>query len=192
MILIIGLGNPGEKYEKTRHNIGFMIIDEFVKKNDFSDFNFLKKFNADISNNFNNKIIVAKPLTFMNDSGKAVKKIVSSFKFQVSSLFIIHDDIDLPLGKIKISKNRGAGGHKGIESIIQELSTKDFIRFRIGIKSADNKTTNNRIINIEKFVLEKFSKNEEKILKEVIKKTVGAIEFSLKHGIEKTMNKYNL
>lgn len=183
MILIIGLGNPGKKYENTRHNVGFRVIDELEKRK-------LPK-----------KVMLLKPLTFMNESGKAVKKIFLNLKSEILNLFVVHDDIDLPLGKIRISKNRGAGGHKGVESIINELKTKNFVRFRIGIKPVSNKIPGlhpgihlgaTPVFSTENFVLKKFSKNEEKILKEVIAKTVEAIEFGLKEGIEKAMNKYNL
>ncbi|GAH65559.1 unnamed protein product, partial [marine sediment metagenome] len=102
------------------------------------------------------------------------------------NLWVIHDDIDLPLGKIRISKGRGAAGHKGVESIIKELKTKNFIRFRIGIQPKEFKPK-----NVEKFVLEKFNKDEEELVKEIIKKTAEAIEFSLKVGLAKTMSRYN-
>jgi len=206
MILIIGLGNPGRKFEKTRHNLGFQIIDEFQKKNrkvyNFSDFKFGKKFLALISKGeFNGeKIILAKPQTFMNESGKSVKILTNHFlsirnnsamariSRMFKNLWVIHDDIDLPIGKIKIVKNRGAAGHKGVQSIIDELKTKNFFRFRIGIKP----TTNYKLqTTIEKFVLQKFNKEEEKILKGVIKRTCQAIEIALKEGVEKTMSKYN-
>jgi len=206
MILIVGLGNPGKKFEKTRHNVGFRVVNEFAKKNNFPDFKISKKFNALISEGeFNNeKVILAKSQTFMNLSGKAVKKLVSSFRFQVSGLWVVHDDIDLPLGKIRIVKNRGSAGHKGVESIIKELGTKNFVRFRIGILPKTGKPK-----NLEKFVLQKpskakpseaedetksqrpFNKDEEKIIKEVTQKTVEEIEFSLKEGLEKAMSKFN-
>ena len=178
MILIVGLGNPGKKYQLTRHNIGFRVVDAFFKKNRdvyfFSNFRLEKKFQAVISaGKFNDKkIILAKPQTFVNLSGKAVKKLISNFQFPISNLLVIHDDIDLPLRKIRISKGRGAAGHKGVESIINELRTKNFVRFRIGIIPKSGKPK-----NPEKFVLQKFNKEEEKIVKEVIKKTATAVEF---------------
>ena len=206
MILIVGLGNPGKKFEKTRHNVGFRVVNEFAKKNNFPDFKISKKFNALISEGeFNNeKVILAKSQTFMNLSGKAVKKLVSSFRFQVSGLWVVHDDIDLPLGKIRIVKNRGSAGHKGVESIIRAINSKNFVRFRIGILPKTGKPK-----NLEKFVLQKpskakpseaedetksqrpFNKDEEKIIKEVTQKTVEEIEFSLKEGLEKAMAKFN-
>jgi PTH1 family peptidyl-tRNA hydrolase len=136
----------------------------------------------------------------MNESGKAVKSIINFHKIKKSDLItsrmldisgvppviIVHDDIDLPLGKIKIIKNRGSAGHKGIESIIKELGSKNFIRFRIGILPQNGKPK-----NPEKFVLQKFNKSEEIIIKEIINKTVEAISVLLKEGIEEAMNKYN-
>ncbi len=167
MFLIVGLGNPGKKYERTRHNIGSRIIDEL---------DFLS----------GEKIILSKPKTFMNLSGKAIKPLIKKYKIKPDNLIVIHDDIDLPLGKIRIVKNRGAAGHKGVESIIKELKTKDFVRFRIGILPKSGKPK-----NPENFVLQKFNKEEEKIVKEVIKKTAEAIEMAIKEGVEKAMSKYN-
>ena len=198
MFLIVGLGNPGKKYQLTRHNIGFRVIDQ-LKKRDvhyFSDFRFVKESNSLISEGIFNdkKIILAKPQTFMNLSGKSVKSLIqkltnSAMTELLSFLYIVHDDIDLPVGKIRISKGRGAAGHKGVESIIKELKTKDFIRFRIGIRP---KSTISTIVeNVNRFVLQKFNKEEEKILKEVIKKAVEAIKFSLKYGLDKAMNVFN-
>jgi len=191
MILIVGLGNPGKKFQKTRHNIGFRIVDEFTRKNNFPKFKLSKKFQAEISEGIfdKEKIILAKPQTFMNLSGKSVKLLTKAYNLRPEILFIVHDDIDLPFGRIRIVKGRGAAGHKGVESIIRELGTKNFVRFRIGIKPKSNeqRTMN----NIEKFVLQKFNKEEEKIVKEVIKKTVEAIEFFLKTGLEKAMSKFN-
>jgi PTH1 family peptidyl-tRNA hydrolase len=167
MILIVGLGNPGKKYEKTRHNVGFRVIDEL---------RFLNK----------KEVALAKPKTFMNLSGRAVKSLIAKYRLLASNLWVIHDDIDLPLGKIRISKGRGAAGHKGVESIIKAINSKNFIRLRIGIQPKEFKPK-----NVEKFVLRKFNKDEEKIIKEVIKKSVEAIEIFLKEGLEKAMSKFN-
>jgi len=167
MILIIGLGNPGKKYEKTRHNVGTRAIDELEILG-------LKN------------VILTKPNTFMNESGKAVKPLIDKYKIKPGDLIVIHDDIDLPLEKIRIVRNRGSAGHKGVESIIKELKTENFIRFRIGIQPRSGKPK-----NPENFVLQKFNKEEEKIIDEVIKKTAEAIEYFLKEGLEKTMGKFN-
>ncbi len=171
-MIIIGLGNPGEKYNKTRHNIGFEIIDQFKEKNSFPDFKLSKKFHSLISED--KKIILAKPQTFMNKSGQAVKALIGFYK--TKDLIIIHDDIDLLEGKIKVSKDRGSAGHKGIESIIKEIG-KNFIRLRIGIQPEKGKPK-----NPERFVLQRFNKKT---------KAVEALESLIENGLEKTMNKYN-
>ena len=167
MFLIVGLGNPGKKYQQTRHNTGFVVLDKLKSL-------YLKG------------VVYLKPKTFMNNSGKEVKLLMSKYKIQTDNLWVVHDDIDLPLGKIRIVKNRGAGGHKGVESIIKEIKNKNFIRFRIGICPKAGKPRSS-----EKFVLQKFNKDEEKILKEVIKKTVQAIEMAINQALGKAMNKYN-
>jgi len=198
MIFIVGLGNPGKKFQKTRHNLGFRVVDEFARKNNFPDFKLLKKFNAEVSEGKinNQRLILAKPQTFMNLSGQSVKKLLNRYRINSAMaelprrLFIVHDDIDIPLGKIRIVKNRGAAGHKGVQSIIDELRTKDFVRFRIGI-NPKNSMFYAAVKNVEKSVLQKFNKEEEKILKKIIKKTIEAIEFSLKSKIEKAMQRYN-
>ena len=201
MILIIGLGNPGKKYEKTRHNIGFRVIEKLARKNNFPDFEFSQKFNALISKGKLGKerTILAKPQTFMNNSGKAVKSLMNFYKItspglarlnfakqNLGGLVVIHDDIDLPLGKIRISKGRGAAGHKGVESIIKELGTKNFDRFRIGIQPKSGKPK-----NVERFVLQKFTKGEGEIIKEVIEKTCKAAKLVLTERLNEAMKEYN-
>jgi PTH1 family peptidyl-tRNA hydrolase len=170
MFLIVGLGNPGTKYIRTRHNIGFRIIDEFQNGNNFSNFEFSKRFNSLVSDGKikNKTIILVKPKTFMNNSGKAIKEIASFYKIKSSNIVIIHDDIDLVFGKMKLSKKRGSAGHKGVESIIKELKTKDFTRLRVGIKNPECKNT-------EKFVLEKFTEEEEQKFKEIIKQSLEVL-----------------
>jgi peptidyl-tRNA hydrolase, PTH1 family len=184
MVIIIGLGNPGKKFEKTRHNVGFMAVDEFAKKNNFPEFKLEKKFEALISEHIINeeKIILAKPQTFMNESGKAVREILKNNSS--ADLIIVHDDIDLPVGKIKMVKDRGSAGHKGVESIIQNIGNDGLARIRIGI-AGETKA------EAKKVVLKKFSKDEIKILDDVIQKTVDSIDFLIKEGLEKTMNKFN-
>jgi len=153
MILIVGLGNPGKKYEKTRHNVGFRVVDALKKSLDFA----------------RDKLILLKPQTFMNQSGKAVKSLMAYYKLPLANLWIIHDDIDLPLGAIRVSQNVGSAGHKGVESIIKALGTKDFLRFRIGIGHEQKE-------DAENFVLKKFTKKEEKILERVIKEAIEIIK----------------
>jgi len=154
MILIVGLGNPGRKYKKTRHNVGYRVVDVFKKEISDKD------------------VILLKPQTYMNNSGKAVKSLITDYGLRVTDIIVVHDDIDLPLGTIRFSKNISSAGHKGVQSIIDELATQDFVRIRIGINPGHK-------INTEKFVLEKFTKNEEKIIKQIIKETVKIIKREL-------------
>ena len=198
MILIIGLGNPGKKFERTRHNLGFRAVESLkLKVKSFSNWRYEKKFSAEISQGKigGQKVILAKPQTFMNESGKAVKKLfeIRGLKFDEKNLFVIHDDLDLLLGRIRISFGRRAAGHKGVQSIIDELKTKEFVRFRIGINPNSKPKTQSvkPQLKTKNFVLEKFTKKEEKNLKKVIKKTILAIEFSLKKGFEKAMSEFN-
>ncbi len=192
MILIVGLGNPGKKYKNTRHNVGFNAIDKIAANFQFGEppgsFNFQSKFNAEISKGEINgkKVILAKPQTFMNESGEAINSLITNSEWQIENLIIIHDDIDLPIGKIKIVKNRGAGGHKGVESIIKKIKTNDFIRLRIGIMPENGKPE-----NLKNFVIKIFSKDEKEKIKEVIEKTIKIINVLINKGVEKAMNEYN-
>jgi len=191
MKLIVGLGNPGERYQNTRHNLGFMVVDAIARK--FSIFNFQfsidKKASAEILKTefADKKIILAKPLTFMNASGKAVAKLASNFKLQTSSIWVVHDDVDLPLGKIKIRFGGGSAGHRGVESIIKELGTDDFVRFRLGIGHPGREGDN----TVEKYVLREFDINEQSEVKKIIKKTVKAVKIALEKGLERVMNEFN-
>ena len=192
MVLIVGLGNPEKKYQNTRHNLGFKVIEGFQRKNHFLGFKEKKKCLSEISEGIlnNKKIVLAKPQTLMNNSGKAVKLLVKEYlkkeKQKLKNLWVVHDDLDLPLGKIKISFGRSSAGHKGVQSIINELKTKKFVRFRLGISSLFSKKKKE-----EKFVLEKFKKSEEKTVQKMVEKTITAIEFCLKEGIEKAMQEFN-
>jgi PTH1 family peptidyl-tRNA hydrolase len=151
--LIVGLGNPGKKYIKTRHNIGFRVVDELEKSLDATR---------------DENLIFLKPDTFMNDSGKVVKEYLTYEKIPASNLIVIHDDIDLPFGEIRVSKNSSSAGHKGVQSIIDELKTQDFTRIRIGIKPQHEFDTID-------FVLKNFTKDEEKALKDIIKKALDEV-----------------
>ena len=192
MFLIVGLGNPGEKYESTPHNIGFIAVDNFARDNNFPDFKLEKKFNAQISGKTlgSGKIILAKPQTFMNNSGNSVKKMADYFKANLEDLILIHDDIDIPLGNMKIAKDRGSAGHKGVLSIINSLGTTDFVRIRVGIQP-DKASKPHSHFNVEKFVLEKFDAKEKTSVKEVSKKVNEAIETILEKGAKQAMSRFN-
>lgn len=162
--LIIGLGNPNSAYEKTRHNTGFMLIDLIQKKlADFSNWKEDKKNQSIISTaNVNgNKIILAKPQTFMNKSGQAVQKLVSYYNVDLGDLLVIHDDIDILLGEYKLQREKSSAGHKGVEDIIEKLKSNDFWRLRIGIARPERK----KMGDAAKFVLQKFTLLERKKLK---------------------------
>jgi PTH1 family peptidyl-tRNA hydrolase len=153
MILIVGLGNPGKKYIKTRHNIGFRIIDALGEK--ISD----------------TSVILLKPESYMNNSGKAVQETLAYYKIPPENLIVVHDEIDLPFGEIRVSENSSSAGHKGIQSIIDELKTQNFTRIRIGIKQE----IENKKQETSDFVLEKFSKKEEKELEDITKRAIEKI-----------------
>ena len=165
-MLIIGLGNPGENYKKTRHNIGFCFIDKLKELLEFPDFEIDKKSNA-LTSEKDNTILV-KPQTFMNNSGLSVKKLLKD------KLIVIHDEAEIKIGEIKISKNITSHGHNGVQSIINHIKTKDFTRIRIGINSTYMSD------DLEKDVLEKFNEQEKTILKEkekeILEKIIETIE----------------
>jgi PTH1 family peptidyl-tRNA hydrolase len=178
MKLIIGLGNPGKEYEKTRHNAGFLAVDKIASGIQYSVFSIQPKFNAEISQGIidDEKIMLVKPMTFMNNSGQTVRAILDYYKINPEDIIVIHDDLDIPLGEYKISEDRGSAGHKGVQSVIDCLGTKEFARIRIGIgtkqagrtTSSDLPVVENKKIPTEKFVLEKFSGNEMEIIEKVI------------------------
>ncbi len=169
MKLIIGLGNPGEKYQKNRHNTGFIILDELKKNWNFSNFEFSKKFNADISEGIfeGDKIILAKPQTFMNNSGEAVQKIMSFYKLAPEDILVIHDDLDIDFGNYKISNDSGPAGHNGVQDIIDKIGTQNFKRIRVGIEGEEKRKT--RIIPGDVFVLQDFSVEELEAVKNLAK-----------------------
>lgn len=200
MKLIVGLGNPGGKFEYTRHNIGYMVVEKFVK-NKLSLFPSLKawkkeeKFSSDICK-LDADTLLAKPYTYMNLSGLAVVRLLNYYKINSSELWVVHDDIDLPLGKIRIRRGGASAGHHGIESIIKELGESNFVRFRMGIGRGKLDVVKSTDVNmhrrgIEKFVLSKFGRSEGGDMKNLIKKGSEALEITLKEGIEKAMNRFN-
>ncbi len=185
MKLITGLGNIGDKYCFTRHNAGFMVLDKWAMDNNlsFKQESKLKSFITKFKLN-GEDIILAKPTTFMNLSGEAVRAIMDYYKIQVSDILIIYDDLSLDLGRIRFRANGSDGGHNGIKSIIKHAGTKDFARLKIGIGPQPN-------IPSENFVLQNFSKEQLPLLKEVLLNSIEAVEFYLENGMEKAQNKFN-
>ncbi len=175
MKIIITLGNPGQQYANTRHNAGFIIADELQKSLGFSEFEKNSKFDALVceKNSDGEKILLAKPQSFMNNSGQVVKKMLDFFKIPKENLTLLHDDLDIELGAFKISLDSSAAGHNGVQSIIDNLGSQQFKRIRLGIEGSEKKK--DRIIPGEVFVLQDFSKEELEIIKKLAEKIVGEL-----------------
>lgn len=203
MFYIVGLGNPGNEYIGTRHNIGREIIEKFSNKKDFADFEFDKKNNALISEGEisgidgkktkKEKVMTILPETFMNKSGNSLKKIITSAK-KAKTLIVVQDDIDMPVGRAKIVFGKNSGGHRGIDSINKTIKTKDYIRIKIGISPT---TPTGKIKKpkgedkVVKHVLGNFSPKEQKEIKKIEEKTVETLERIVQVGYLKAMNGFN-
>ncbi len=186
MKMIVGLGNIGPQYDGTRHNTGFMVLDAFAKKHDIQIKT--RKMNAKMGTAFVNgeKILAVEPTTFMNDSGIAVKPLMDYFDIQSTNVIVVHDDMDLPIGKIRIKDKGSAGGHNGIKSIISNLGTEHFSRVRVGIAHPDK---NNSVVN---YVLGRFSKSQLPDFKLASDHAVSALEDWLDGvPISELENRYN-
>ncbi len=198
MKLIVGLGNPGSKYLNTRHNFGFMALNYFQDSTGaFADWLASDGFKAVISEGELNgeKILLVKPQTMMNTSGEAVRLLVDYYQRPLSDLFVVHDDLDLTLGVLRISFDATAAGHKGVSSVIRSLNGQEFIRVRLGIKPA--RMPEKRLLSFrlpktaEKFVLQKFSLQEKSLVNETLKQAQEALLVLLKGGLEKAQNQFN-
>jgi PTH1 family peptidyl-tRNA hydrolase len=168
--LVVGLGNPGKEYAKTRHNLGFMVADELIKKTGAVSVN--TKLNADVWTAKINAVTVflMKPLTFMNKSGQAVGSFAKTKKITLEHLIVVHDDMDLPFSTVRVSKDSSAAGHNGVQSVIAALGTQDFVRVRLGIGRPHDS------VPAEDFVLARFSGEEEKQLPSIIDQAILEIE----------------
>jgi len=184
MKMIVGLGNPGREYENTRHNIGFMMVDEYTRKYNIDRFK--TKFNGLFAKVYRNGeyFILLKPLSFMNLSGTVVKKFANFYKIDTKDILIIHDDLDMPVGKIKIKVKSSSGGHNGIKSIIDNLKTEEFCHFKIGIGKDGN-------IPVKDYVLGKFDKKDLEKINSIYSFSSSIIDDFLDYDIEKLMSKYN-
>ncbi|MGL5131584.1 MAG: aminoacyl-tRNA hydrolase [Planktothrix sp.] len=190
--LIVGLGNPENKYEQTRHNIGFEAIDALAKAWRIpvsENRKFKGKFGEGVTTS-GEKIRLLKPLTYMNLSGQAIRAVVDWYKLPPTSVLVIYDDMDLPLGRLRLRLSGSAGGHNGMKSTISHLGTQNFPRLRIGIgkpKSISGTMERETV----SYVLGKFSATEMQIMEQVLKWTGEAIDLSLHQGVEKAMSLYN-
>jgi len=177
-IFIVGLGNIGKEYEKSPHNTGFEVIDKINRKNEFGEFkeSFDKKYLFSKGKIAKKNVVLIKPLTFMNKSGEAIRSLIKKSKAKKENLWVIHDEIDLPAGKMKISQNKKSAGHKGVESIIKTLKSNDFIRFRIGTCPFKNKSS---IKDIGIFLLKPQNPEKFKLLNKGINNAVESVETAL-------------
>lgn len=194
MYTIVGLGNPGEEYETTRHNAGRMAVSAFIKRTDLPDAVLSSKYASLMSEGKvgKEKVLVLMPETFMNKSGASIKNLITSEK-KAETLIVVHDDLDMPLGKIKILFNRGTGGHKGLESIKKTIKTEAFIRVKIGISpvTPSGKTKKPDSSKILDFIVGEFKKPELEIMKKTAKKAAEAIEMIVTEGKEKAQEVFN-
>ena len=185
MYLIVGLGNPEPEYSYTRHNMGFSVINEIAKRNGISvNKNKFKGLYGTGTIN-GEKVILLKPQTYMNLSGKSIKDVIDFYKIDIANVIVIYDDLDIEEGIIKIRKKGGPGTHNGMKSVISELGTNDFCRIRVGIGNSFED------IDLKYYVLEKLNKKEYEILESGIINAAKAVEDIIKLGIDNTMNKYN-
>jgi len=191
MILITGLGNPGTAYLNSRHNIGWQVADLLQKKLQFDPFKPEQKFHTLITAGTycGHKVVIIKPLTFMNLAGKAVYQVINFYKIKPSSLWVIYDDLDLPLGQLRIRKEGGPGTHNGMRSIVTSIGTSKFPRFRVGIESRGETTPNKQ--TARSFVLNDFNQDEKAIITTAKEKTVDAIITAICNNLDTAMNIYN-
>lgn len=184
--LIVGLGNPEPKYDKTRHNIGFEAVDSLSRRWQLSWEN-NRRFQGLITQGWSpqrDKIWLLKPLTYMNRSGQSVRAVLDWYKLSPESVLVVYDDMDLPLGRLRLRLSGSAGGHNGMKSLISHLGTQAFPRLRIGIGKSDRPEAISHVLG-------KFAPDEQPLVSEVLTLATEAMERSLKEGVEKAMNLYN-
>ncbi len=181
--LVVGLGNPGKEYDFTPHNMGFMVCDSLSSFFGF-DFSLEKRFLGFFTffHIEGQKVGILKPVTYMNLSGNSVSEVVNFYGVDISKLVVVHDDIDLPLGRIRIKRGSSSGGHRGVESIINVLSSKNFIRVRMGVGKEDDPA---------RYVLKKFDLKKATLVKKFVDLGRDAVISIIKDGLEKAMNKFN-
>lgn len=183
MWLVAGLGNPGTKYSKTRHNIGFLVIEEIALR---AGLTFKREEDLRIARGSirDTDIILIEPLTFMNLSGTAIKKAIERFNLSPENLIVIHDDIDMETGRLRIRKRGSSGGHRGVESIISSIGSQEFIRVKIGIGRGKG-------MPVEEYVLSKFRKEEIPLIQDAVSRAADSVLCIVTEGVDKAMNKFN-
>ncbi|NIN68535.1 MAG: aminoacyl-tRNA hydrolase [Anaerolineae bacterium] len=182
--LIVGLGNPGKEHARNRHNVGFQIVDKLAARYDleFDKMEFQGLLSAGEMEGL--RVLLLKPLTYMNKSGKAVRPVQSKYRISTQDILIIYDDLDLPLGKMRVRERGGSGGHKGMESVIACLGTRSVARIRVGIGRPGSESP-------EEYVLQDFSLVEAIVVSDVLEKAVEAVVSFLRDGVEQTMSRFN-
>jgi PTH1 family peptidyl-tRNA hydrolase len=193
MKLIVGLGNPGQKYANNRHNLGYMCLSEFAKAHEIKLDKKQGQSRTGTGEIGGETVILARSQTYMNESGEAVRWLVLRYNLKPDDIIIIHDDMDLPLGKVRIRQGGSAAGHNGIKSIISELGYPDFIRVRVGtgrpgVTKSGVPTAEDEVIG---FVLSDFVRDEQKVVDQTIPKVSEAVEYLINDGLAAAMNKYN-
>ena len=188
MKLIVSLGNPGAAYSRNRHNIGFACLRYFARRHGIRLDKKQSQARTGSGEIEGETVVLARPQTYMNLSGKSVSRLVNRFIVDFDDLIVIHDDLDLPLGRIRIRQGGSSGGHKGIESIIGELGSQGFIRIRFGIGRPSENASEDEIIG---FVLSDFTPEEERVIKKAIARVSDAIICLIAEGLETAMNRYN-
>lgn len=184
-LLIVGLGNPGETYRDTRHNVGFMVLDELAKRLK-TTFREEKRWSGLLAKFDGGHLL--KPLTFMNDSGRSVQAVGHFFKAPVARTLIVYDDVDLSLGRLRFRSNGSAAGHNGLRSLISHLGTQDFPRLKVGIAPQEGRPTGERMVG---HVLGKFRPDEQPTLQDIIQRAADAVSMTLQRGLEQAMNVFN-
>lgn len=192
MKLIVGLGNPGRRYVNNRHNVGFRCLDYFARSQGISTDHRRARSKLGTGEIEGTKVVLAKPGTFMNLSGEAVAAIMRYYRLTAEDLLVIYDDLDLPLGRIRIRERGGSGGHKGMKSIISCLGSQDFPRIRVGIASQEDAANalSGRVDTVE-YVLSDFAAGEKSIIREVYPAVADAIHCLITDGVAAAMNKFN-
>lgn len=176
VFIIVGLGNPSKEHEKTRHNVGFRVVDALCKDLEFDKFKLDKKFDAEVCEGLfgDKKVLIVKPQTFMNLSGEAVQKLVSFYKIPLDHLILVYDDIDLPFSSVRFRDKGGPGTHNGMRSVISSLGSENFKRIRIGTESRSLELIKKQ--DLSDFVLSRFTKDEEKLLDKIVLEAISVIK----------------
>ena len=184
MKLIVGLGNPGAEYERTRHNVGWMVVDAFARKFRIEVTRHEKSAHTGTGRVAGGSVMIAKPLTYMNLSGDAVKLLVNAYLESSDDLIVVYDDIDLPLGKLRIRPSGSSGTHNGMRSIVQTLGTERFPRLRVGIGASDGG-------RLRDYVLDEFAADEQSVVDRAIERAVNALVLFARGDLKRAMNEFN-